>query len=100
MRAGRGTWMCTLSFLDHRLHSETGSSAWAVDMNITGLLSIQRTQHSSSSARVMEINICATPVSPAAFVVAYVCDNVRLHHLQECLYYRIQEEGNCSRGCI
>ena len=48
----------------------------------------------------MKINICATPVSLAAFVVANVCDNVRLHHLQECLYYRIQEEGNCSRGCI
>ena len=46
----------------------------------------------------MKINICATPVSLAAFVVANVCDNVRLHHLQERLYYRIQEEGNCSRG--
>ena len=46
----------------------------------------------------MKINICATPVSLAAFVVANVCDNVRLHHLQECLYYRIQEEGNCSAG--
>ena len=46
----------------------------------------------------MKINICATPVSLAAFVVANVCDIVRLHHLQECLYYRIQEEGNCSRG--
>ena len=48
----------------------------------------------------MKINICATPVSLAAFVVANFCDNVRLHHLQECFYYRIQEEGNCSRGCI
>ena len=48
----------------------------------------------------MKFNICATPVSLAAFVVANVCDNDRLHHLQECLYYRIQEEGNCSRGCI
>ena len=48
----------------------------------------------------MKINICATPVSLAAFVVANVCDNVRLHHLKECLYYRIQEEGNCNRGCI
>ena len=48
----------------------------------------------------MKINIYATPVSLAAFVVANVCDNVRQHHLQECLYYRIQEEGNCSRGCI
>ena len=42
----------------------------------------------------MKINICATPVSLAAFVVANICDNVRLHHLQECLYYRMQEEGN------
>ena len=50
---------------------------------------------------IMKINICATPVSLAAFVAPNVCDNVRLHHLQECLYYRIQEEGNCSRrGCI
>ena len=48
----------------------------------------------------MKINICATPVSLAAFVVANVCDNVRLHQLQECLYYRVREEGNCSRGCI
>ena len=48
----------------------------------------------------MKINICATTVSLAAFVVANVCDNVRLHHLQKCLYYRIQEEGNCSRGYI
>ena len=48
----------------------------------------------------MKYNICATPMSLAAFVVANVCDNVRLHHLQECLYYRIREEGNCSRGCI
>ena len=48
----------------------------------------------------MKINICATPVSLVAFVVANICDKVRLHHLQECLYYRIQEEGNCSRGCI
>ena len=48
----------------------------------------------------MKINICSTPVSLAAFVVANVCDNVRLHHLQECLYYRVREEGNCSRGCI
>ena len=39
-------------------------------------------------------------MSLAAFVVANVCDNVRLHHLQECLCYRIQEEGNCGRGCI
>ena len=50
----------------------------------------------------MKINIWATPVSLPAFVVANVCDNVtvRLHHQQECLYYCIQEEGNCSRGCI
>ena len=48
----------------------------------------------------MKINICATPVSLAAFVVAKVCDNVRLQHLHDCLYYCIQEEGNCSRGCI
>ena len=48
----------------------------------------------------MKINICATPVSLAAFVVANVCDNVRLHHLQKYLYFRIQEEGNCSRGYI
>ena len=48
----------------------------------------------------MKINISATLVSLAAIVEANVCDNVRLHHLQECLYYRIQEEGNCSRGCI
>ena len=39
-------------------------------------------------------------MSLAAFVVANVCENVRLHHLHECLYYRIQEEGNCSRRCI
>ena len=31
---------------------------------------------------IMRINICATPVSLAAVVVANVCDNVRLHHLQ------------------
>ena len=49
---------------------------------------------------IMRINICATPVSLAAVVVANVCDNVRLHHLQECLYYRIQGEGNCSRRWI
>ena len=49
----------------------------------------------------MKSNICATPVSLAAFVVANVCDNVRLQHLQDCLYYRIQEEGNnCSRVYI
>ena len=48
----------------------------------------------------MKMNICATPVLLPAFVVAIVCDNVRLHHLQDCLYYRIQEEGNSSRGCI
>ena len=48
----------------------------------------------------MKIDICATPVSLAAFVIANVCDNVWLHHLQECLYYRIQEEGNCSRGIL
>ena len=48
----------------------------------------------------MKINICATPVSLAAFVVANVCDNVRLHYLQECLYYRIRGKGNCSRWCI
>ena len=35
----------------------------------------------------------------AAFVVANVCDNVRLQQLQDCCY-DIQEEGNCSRGCI
>ena len=33
-------------------------------------------------------------------MVANVCDNVRLHHLQDCLHYRIQEERNCRRGCI
>ena len=48
----------------------------------------------------MKINICAKPVSLAAFMAANVYDNVRLHHLQKCLYYRIQEDGNCSRGCI
>ena len=48
----------------------------------------------------MKINICATPVSLVAFVVANVCDNVRLQQLQDCCYYGIQEEGNCSRGCI
>ena len=46
----------------------------------------------------MKINICATPVSLAAVVVAHVCDNVRLHHLQKCLYYRIQEEGIAAAG--
>ena len=46
----------------------------------------------------MKINIFATPVSLAAFMVANVCDNVRLHHLQECLYYCIQEEGNAAVG--
>ena len=45
----------------------------------------------------MNIYICATPLSLAAFVVANVCDNVRLQHLQDCLYYRIQEKGNRSR---
>ena len=45
----------------------------------------------------MNIYICATPVSLAAFVVANVCDNVRLQHLQDCLYYRIKEKGNRSR---
>ena len=49
---------------------------------------------------VMNIYICETPVSLAAFVVANVCDNVRLQHLQDCLYYRIHEKGNRSRGCI
>ena len=44
--------------------------------------------------------ICVTPVLLAAFVVANVCDNVRLQHLQDHLYYRIQEKGNCSRRCI
>ena len=48
----------------------------------------------------MNIYICATPVSLAAFVVANVCDTVRLQHLQDCLYYHIQEKGNRSRGCI
>ena len=48
----------------------------------------------------MIVNICATPVSLAAFVVANVCENVTLHHLQDCLYYRIQEEVNYCRGCI
>ena len=48
----------------------------------------------------MKINICATPVSLAAFMVANVCDNLRLQHVQDCLYNRIQEEGtsNCSQG--
>ena len=45
----------------------------------------------------MKINICATPVSLSVFVVANVCDNVTLHHLQKSLNYRIREEGNCSR---
>ena len=49
---------------------------------------------------IMKINICAKTVSLAVFVVANVCDNVRQHCMQECLYYRIQEEGNCSSGCI
>ena len=49
---------------------------------------------------IVKINICATPVSLAAFVVENVCDNVNLQHLHDCLCYRIQEEGNCSRGCI
>ena len=48
----------------------------------------------------MNIYICTTPVPLAAFVVANVCDNVRLQHLQDCLYYCIQEKGNRSRGCI
>ena len=48
----------------------------------------------------MKIYICATPVSLAALVVANVCDNVRLQHLHDYLYYRIQEEGNCSHRCI
>ena len=48
----------------------------------------------------MNIYTCATPVTLAAFVVANVCDNVRLHHLQDCLYYRIQDKGNRSRWCI
>ena len=46
----------------------------------------------------MKINICATPVSLVAFVVANVCDNVRLQQLQDCCYYGIQEKGNCSRN--
>ena len=33
-------------------------------------------------------------------MAANVCDNVRLQQLQDCLYYRVQEKGNCSRGCI
>ena len=44
----------------------------------------------------MQINICATPVSLAAFVIANVCDNVRRQQLHECLYYGIQEKGNCT----
>ena len=48
----------------------------------------------------MKVNICESLVSPPAFVVANVCDNVRLQYLQDCWYYGIQEEGNCSRGCI
>ena len=48
----------------------------------------------------MSIFICATPVSLAAFVVANVCDNVRLQHLQDCLHYRIQKKGIRTRGCI
>ena len=48
---------------------------------------------------IVNIYICATPVSLAAFVVANICDNVRLQHLQDCLYHRIQEEGNRGRGC-
>ena len=47
----------------------------------------------------MKVNICATPVSVAAFVVANVRDNVRLQQLQDYCYYDIQKEGNCSRGC-
>ena len=38
----------------------------------------------------MKIYICATPVSLAAFVVANVCDNVRLKQLQVCCCYDIQ----------
>ena len=48
----------------------------------------------------MNINICATSMSLAAFVVANVCDNVRLQKLQDRCIYGIQERGNCSRGCI
>ena len=48
----------------------------------------------------MKVNICATPMSLPAFVVANVCDNVRLCHMSDCCYYGIQEKGNCSRGCI
>ena len=32
----------------------------------------------------MNINICATPMSLAAFMVANVCDNVRLQY--RCIY--------------
>ena len=32
----------------------------------------------------MNINIYATPMSQAAFMVANVCDNVRLQKLQDC----------------
>ena len=46
----------------------------------------------------MKVNICASLVSLPAFVVANVCDNVRLQYLQDCCYYGIQEKGNCSRG--
>ena len=49
---------------------------------------------------VINIYVCATPVSLAVFVEANVCDNVRLQHLQDCLYYRIQDKGNRSRGRI
>ena len=48
----------------------------------------------------MKVNICASLMSLPAFVVANVCDNVRLQYLQDCCYYGIQENGNCSRGCI
>ena len=42
----------------------------------------------------MKVNICASLVSPPAFVVANVCDNVRLQYLQDCCYYGIQEKGS------
>ena len=37
----------------------------------------------------MKVNICASLVSLPAFVVANVCDNVRLQYLQDCCYYGI-----------
>ena len=45
----------------------------------------------------MKMNICATPVLLAVFVLANVCDNVRLQQLQDCCKIVYRRRVNAAR---